>query len=238
MLSVQTIASQVRIASTGVQDRPRALLTCADRVRASQELSSCKQLKALESSFSRGAFQIFVSDMEVDSSDEEQPHAAKRHAGPPTLKAAAARAARSRSLNPSSAGSASSSKRHSGGLDNIFGTGRRTRRSAGPVGKALQQLDGKRAAEAAAVRKKTAEFRGHCWWCWCACEQLGSDSVHDPDKCSDRVIDPEYNGETGDKWKDTALSKLIFDASSVTGEVWREVAEGHEGQRAWQVVKV
>ena len=51
------------------------------------------------------------------------------------------------------------------------------------------------------------------------------------------LIDPEYNGETGDAWKDHALCKLIFDASKVTGEVWREVQGGHEGQRAWRVAK-
>ena len=52
------------------------------------------------------------------------------------------------------------------------------------------------------------------------------------------VVDPEYDGETGDAWKDTALCKLIFDARPVTGEVWREVEGGCDGQRAWRVVKV
>ena len=51
------------------------------------------------------------------------------------------------------------------------------------------------------------------------------------------IIDPEYNGETGDAWKDTALCSLIFEATPVTGEAWREVEGGHEGQRAWRVVK-
>ena len=53
------------------------------------------------------------------------------------------------------------------------------------------------------------------------------------------IVDPEYNGETGDSWKDTALIKLIFDARPVTGEAWREVEGGHAGTggRAWGVVK-
>ena len=56
LLSVQTIASKVRIASTGVQGRPRALLTCADGVRASQELSCCKTLKV----FGRAALCVWL----------------------------------------------------------------------------------------------------------------------------------------------------------------------------------
>ena len=51
------------------------------------------------------------------------------------------------------------------------------------------------------------------------------------------VVDPEYNGETGNAWKDTALCTLIFDARPVTREVWREVEGGHAGERAWHVVK-
>jgi hypothetical protein len=51
------------------------------------------------------------------------------------------------------------------------------------------------------------------------------------------VVDPEYYGETGDKWKDTALCSLIFDARGVSGESWREIQGGHAGQRAWRVVK-
>jgi hypothetical protein len=52
------------------------------------------------------------------------------------------------------------------------------------------------------------------------------------------IVDPEYNGETGNAKKDTALCKLIFDAERITGEVWREISGGHEGERAWRVVKV
>lgn len=52
------------------------------------------------------------------------------------------------------------------------------------------------------------------------------------------IVDPEYNGETGDDWKDTALCTLIFDATRVTGEAWREVDGGHGGERAWRVVRV
>ena len=51
------------------------------------------------------------------------------------------------------------------------------------------------------------------------------------------VVDPEYNGDTGDKKKDYALCKLIFDARPVNGDVWRELAGGHAGGRAWRVVK-
>ena len=46
------------------------------------------------------------------------------------------------------------------------------------------------------------------------------------------VVDPEYNGETGNAWKDTALISLIFDARTVTGESWEEIAGGYKGQRA------
>ena len=45
------------------------------------------------------------------------------------------------------------------------------------------------------------------------------------------IIDPEYNGETGDAWKDTALCSLIFNATPVTGEAWQKVEGGHEGQQ-------
>ena len=37
------------------------------------------------------------------------------------------------------------------------------------------------------------------------------------------VVDPEYNGETGNAWKDTALCTLIFDARPVTHEVYHSV---------------
>ena len=52
------------------------------------------------------------------------------------------------------------------------------------------------------------------------------------------MVDPEYDGETGEAWKDTALCALIFDARGVTGEAWREVEGGHAGVRAWSVVKL
>jgi hypothetical protein len=58
-----------------------------------------------------------------------------------------------------------------------------------------------------------------------------------PDAQGVYIIDPEYNGETGDSWKDTAVCALIFNARPVTGESWREIEGGHTGQRAWRVVK-
>ena len=51
------------------------------------------------------------------------------------------------------------------------------------------------------------------------------------------VVDPEFNGETGNAWKDTALISLIFDARPVTGERWVEMNGGYAGERAWRVVK-
>jgi hypothetical protein len=51
------------------------------------------------------------------------------------------------------------------------------------------------------------------------------------------VVEPQYNGETGNVWKDTALIRLIFDARSVTGEIWVEIEGGHGGQRAWRVCR-
>lgn len=37
------------------------------------------------------------------------------------------------------------------------------------------------------------------------------------------VIDPQFPGTTGDRWKDYAFCSLIFDAQPVAGEVWREM---------------
>ena len=51
------------------------------------------------------------------------------------------------------------------------------------------------------------------------------------------VVDPEFNGETGDEWSDHAMATLIFDARPVTGEVWRELEGGWGGERAWHVVR-
>ena len=51
------------------------------------------------------------------------------------------------------------------------------------------------------------------------------------------VIDPEFNGETGNAWKDHAQIKLIFDMQPVNGEVRREIQGGHRGERAWRVVR-
>ena len=37
------------------------------------------------------------------------------------------------------------------------------------------------------------------------------------------VIDPEFNGKTGNSWRDNAFCSFIFDARPATGEVWREI---------------
>ena len=50
-------------------------------------------------------------------------------------------------------------------------------------------------------------------------------------------IDPEFNGETGNRWKDHAQIRLIVNAQPVTGEVWREISGGRGGERAWHVVQ-
>lgn len=52
------------------------------------------------------------------------------------------------------------------------------------------------------------------------------------------VVDPEYDGNTGDEWKDHALTGLIFDARPINGEAWLEIDGGYASERAWRVVKV
>ena len=52
------------------------------------------------------------------------------------------------------------------------------------------------------------------------------------------VVDPKFDGATGNAWNDNSMAVLIFDARPVTGEYWREVAGGHSGKRAWRVHKV
>ena len=52
------------------------------------------------------------------------------------------------------------------------------------------------------------------------------------------VVDPQYNGETGDEKNDRALCKLIFDARPINGDVWRKITGGHgDDLDAWHVVK-
>lgn len=81
-----------------------------------------------------------------------------------------------------------------------------------------------------AVKENMAN-RGKSVKCMCLqpASGPGSDGLY--------TIDPEFNGETGDSKRDYARSNLIFDATLITGEVWREVEGGLEGQRAWRVVK-
>ena len=51
------------------------------------------------------------------------------------------------------------------------------------------------------------------------------------------TVDPVFNGETGNRKKDYARIKFLFNAQPITGEVWREVLDGVAGGRAWRVVK-
>ena len=52
------------------------------------------------------------------------------------------------------------------------------------------------------------------------------------------VVDPIFNGETGDDKKDNARIDLLFDARPITSEVWRPIEGGYAGEvEAWRVVK-
>lgn len=105
----------------------------------------------------------------------------------------------------------------------------------------------------APIVKRGELVEGRAFFCWDTADKNGYFSLvckEDVKKSARRirvmclkpsvpgvyVVDPEYDGNTGDEWRDHALTNLIFDARPVNGEAWREILPPTR-PRSWHVVR-